>query len=132
MPAFSPLVLTDNSVTPAVNHTYSPTSNASGNAMFTDRANDLVALWPKLSAKVLPATAANKRSDATTTMSFPTTPKTMEGCCTLEAPTFSTFETRVKIASDTTAAERASDIALYRAWVASAAFAAFVNGESFY
>lgn len=131
MPAFAPIVLIDKSVTPNVNHTYSPTSNA-GVAIFTDRAPDLVALWPKLSAKVVAATAANKKSDVTSTMSFPIAPAKEDGCCTLEAVSFNTIETRVKFSNAANAAERASAISLYREWVNSAAFAAVVGGESFY
>lgn len=131
MPAFAPIVLVDNSPTTPVNHTYQPTSNGV-QALFTDRAPEKVMLWPKLSSKVTAATSANGKSDSVSTLSFPVAPVTEDGCCSIAELTYITVEIRAKVSSLATAAERASALAIYRAWVASSAFAATFAGESFY
>lgn len=131
MPAFAPLVLVDASVSPNVNKTYSPTSNGK-QALFTDRSPSQVLGWPKLSASVTTATAVNGKSDVTSTMSFPVVPPQVDGCCVPADITYITYEVRAKVSSTSTAEQRASALSLFRAWVASPAFAAVVGGESFY
>lgn len=131
MPAFAPFVLKDSSVATPVDHTYSPTSNA-GQALFTDRAKDNVLAWPKLSAQVSAATAASGQSRTRTSMTFPVVPTPVDGCCTIDAATYIVFDTDVKVSSKSSAAERASALSLFRAWVASTNLGKVVMGESFY
>lgn len=131
MPSFAPIVLVDNSTGTAVDVTYYPTSNA-GVALFTDRAKDNVLAWPKLSARVEAATASKGQSRTRTSMTFPVVPTTADGCCVLGEPTYIVFDTDTKVSSKSSAAERASALARFRAWVASDDFAKVVMGESFY
>lgn len=131
MPQFAALVLKDTSVTPNVDKTYLPTSNGK-QAMFTDRSPEKVLGWPKLSSSVAAATVQRGSSTAESSMTFPILPPQVDGCCVAEDVTYIAFNTKATVSNQATAAQRASALALFRAWVASPQFAATAFGESFY
>lgn len=133
MPSIAPIVLVDTTKDPDVNHTFAPISNQNGRALFTDKADQRVANWPKLSAGASAPNNSTGSGKAKVTLTVPVPVESIEGCCSdLNAPTVIALEANTTLPVTAGSGIALTALSLFRSYVNSSDFEKLFMGETYY